>query len=168
MIFYTNTGKWVSEIVKAFDIFDMRFVTTCAHASCISSQGDVAAPDIFAWACHMTPCRQSYEARLYIFHQNRPRWAPPSKFAIVTCRRARGEMRGYNENYLFVTLTARCHMIRPCKNIGRGDVSLGGDTRCVRACRHETHVKNVKCFHNFANPFACVRLKNHGEKVKNP
>ena len=111
MIFYTNTGKWDSEIVKAFDIFDMHLVTTCAHASCISSQGDVAAPDIFAWACHMT---------------------------------------------------------RPCKNIGRGDVSLGGDTRCVRACRHEMHVKNVKCFHNFAVPFACVRVKNHGEKVKNP
>ena len=48
VIFHTNTGKWVSEIVKAFDIFDMRLVTTCAHASCISSQGDVAAPDIFA------------------------------------------------------------------------------------------------------------------------
>ena len=94
VIFYTNTGKWDSEIVKAFDIFDMHLVTTCAHASCISSQGDVAAPDIFAWACHMTPWRQSYEARFCIFHQNRPRWAPPSKFAIVTRRRAKGEMRG--------------------------------------------------------------------------
>jgi len=66
VIFHTNTGKWVSEIVKAFDIFDMHLVTTCAHASCISSQGDVAAPDIFAWACHMTSCRQSYEEIILI------------------------------------------------------------------------------------------------------